>query len=360
MRQSGLVISEARYKVARAPLVTPFRIATGQHDELENVFLVVELEGGVKGFGEAAVATHITGETVAQTVSNLGAAAAVLPGCDISDPFALCRALQPQFQGNHAGLAALEMAVLDAFTRAFRLPLWALFGDRPAPLCTDITVVIGSREEAEGLAQDFYGRGFRTFKIKVGGNLDLDAQRVLAVARRAPRSGLILDANQSFTAETMLKFLKTLRAKGVTPALLEQPVPKADLEGLRKLTRVSGVRVCADESAGSLKDVTRLLQDKLVGAVNVKFMKSGILEGVEIARVARAHGAQLMIGGMMESALAVTAAAHLAAGIGGFDFVDLDTTFFIKGPLSRTPYLDARGRFDLSQAKAGIGVTVKI
>jgi len=341
-------------------LVRPFRIATGQHDELENVFLVVKLESGVKGFGEAAVARHITGETIEQTVKNLGAVAYGLKGCDISDPFAMCRALKPVLDGNHAALAALEMAVLDAFTRSLRIPLWRLFGDRPARLATDITIVIGSVAEAEAGAEDYYGRGFRAFKIKVGRDADLDLKRVLAVAKRAPHSALILDANQGFTAETMLGFLKTLRARGVTPVLLEQPVPKADLDGLRKLTRLAGVPVCADESAGSFQDVARLLKDNVVNAVNVKFMKSGILEGAEIARLARAKGARLMIGAMMESALSITAAAHCAAGMGCFDFIDLDTTFFLKGPLSCAPYLDAQGRFDFSGARAGIGVAVRI
>jgi L-alanine-DL-glutamate epimerase-like enolase superfamily enzyme len=341
-------------------LAKPFRIATGQHDELENVIFAVELVGGVEGFGEAAVATHITGETVEQTVKNLGAVASGLKGRDISDPFALCRALKPVLDGNHAALAAVEMAVLDAFTRSLSVPLWSLFGDRPARLATDITIVIGSVEEAEAVTEDFYGRGFRAFKIKVGKDADLDQARVLAVAKRAPRSALILDANQGFTAGTMLKFLKTLRAKGVTPVLLEQPVPKADVDGLRKLTRLAGVPVCADESAGSLQDVTRLLKDNVVNAVNVKFMKSGILEGADIARLARAKGAKLMIGAMMESALSITAAAHFAAGMGCFDFIDLDTTLFLKGPLSRSPYLDAYGCFDLSSARAGIGVAVGI
>ena len=59
---------------------------------------------------------------------------------------------------------------------------------------------------------------------------------------------------------------------------------------------------------------------------------------------------------MMESALSITASAHLAAGLGCFDFLDLDTTFFIKGDLSHSPCLDNSGRFDLHNAGPGIGV----
>jgi L-alanine-DL-glutamate epimerase-like enolase superfamily enzyme len=89
-------------------------------------------------------------------------------------------------------------------------------------------------------------------------------------------------------------------------------------------------------------------------------MKSGILEAEAIARAVRAAGLELMLGAMMESSLAITAAAHMAAGMGCFRFIDLDTTYFIKGPLARMPYLDGKGCFDLSCAGAGIGVIPRL
>ena len=89
-------------------------------------------------------------------------------------------------------------------------------------------------------------------------------------------------------------------------------------------------------------------------------MKSGILEGAAIARAARGAGMELMIGAMMESSLAITASAQVASGMGCFRFIDLDTTYFLRGPLARSPYLDGKGCFDLSAARAGIGVTVRL
>ena len=64
-----------------------------------------------------------------------------------------------------------------------------------------------------------------------------------------------------------------------------------------------------------------------------------------------------MIGGMMESNLAMTTSAHLAAGLGCFDFIDLDTPFFIKGEVNRNSYLSVDGVYDLSKVKAGIGIS---
>ncbi|MEI8010929.1 MAG: dipeptide epimerase [Candidatus Omnitrophota bacterium] len=354
----SLIVKKVQVLSLHAPLCSPFRIATGQHDALENVLLRIELVDGIVGFGEAAVATHITGETIARTTDNLKESGAALVGEDIADYRSLLYSFQERFNGNHAGLAAFEMAVLDAFCCSMKIPLWRLFGGRPAKMSTDITVVIGSVEEAEAWTKDFYKRGFRSFKVKVGRDPDLDIERVKMVVKCAPRASIILDANQAFSASSMLKFLKALKAKGICPALLEQPVAKADWDGLRELTRVSGVPVCADESVGSLASAVFALKTGAVNAVNIKLMKSGFLEGAAIARLAQARGAKLMMGAMMESALAITAGAHLAAGLGGFEFIDLDTTFFIKGPHARSPYLNAKGQFDLSKASAGIGVKV--
>jgi len=364
MERVSFVIDDAVAAIIRAPLVTPFRIATGQHDELANVFLRLRTSDGLCGYGEAAVATHITGETVAATLTNLQAAAAALRGRRIDDPEEVCREFSPAFAGNHAGLAALEMALLDVVSREQGVPFYRLFAPAAAqePLLsfsTDITIVIGSIDEARAAARQFAAQGFKSFKIKIGIDEALDLSRILAVREIAPDSELILDANMGFSADRMLAFLDRLDTCGVQPVLLEQPVPKHDWDGLAAITSAlagSGTLVCADESVGSLADARRAIDNGAVSAINVKFMKSGILEGAEIARLASSQGIRLMLGAMMESALAITASAHFAAGLGCFEFMDLDTTFFLKGELAHSPYLDSSGRFDLHRAGHGIGV----
>ncbi|HCE69217.1 MAG TPA: dipeptide epimerase [Geobacter sp.] len=364
MQKVSFVIEEAVAAIIRAPLVTPFRIATGQHDELANVFLRLRTTDGVCGYGEAAVATHITGETVAATLANLQAAAAALRGRGIDDPEEACREFAARFEGNHSGLAALEMALLDISSRMQGIPLYRLFAPAAAKenvlsFATDITIVIGSLDEARAAARQFTDQGFTVFKIKVGLDEELDLKRVLAVREIAPASGLILDANMGFSAGRMLAFLDRLDRHGARPLLLEQPVPKHDWDGLAAITAAlagSGTLVCADESVGSLADARRAIDNGAVSAINIKSMKSALLESAGIARLAASRGMPLMLGAMMESALSITASAHLAAGLGCFDFMDLDTTFFIRGELARSPYLDGSGRFDLQGAGPGIGV----
>jgi L-alanine-DL-glutamate epimerase-like enolase superfamily enzyme len=220
--------------------------------------------------------------------------------------------------------------------------------------------VIGSLEETMLKAKEFYAQGFRAFKIKVGKDFDLDIKRVCAVSQIVKKSQIILDANQGFTAPQTLRFLKELAHARVVPELIEQPVAKGDWEGLRQVTRSTKVCVCADESASSVADALRIIKDKSAGAINIKLMKTGIVHAVCIARWAKANNIKLMIGGMMESNLAMTASAHLAAGLGCFDFIDLDTPFFIKGAVAKNPYLSSKGIYDLSKAKAGIGIKSRI
>jgi len=364
MERVSFVIDEAVATVIRSPLLTPFRIATGQHDELENVFLRLRTTDGICGYGEAAVASHITGETVAATLANLQTAAVALQGRRIDDPVETCREFSPSFTGNHAALAALEMAILDICSRIRGIPFYELFSPVAArkPLlafATDITIVIGTLEEARTATEKYAAQGFKTFKIKIGANEELDLSRILAVRTVAPDCKLILDANMGFSADRMLAFLDKLDHHGAQPVLLEQPVPKHDWDGMTAITVAlagSGTLVCADESVGSLADARRAIDSNAVSTINIKFMKSGILEGAEIARLAHSHGIPLMLGAMMESALSITAAAHFAAGLGCFDFIDLDTTFFIKGDLAHSPYLNSSGRFDLSHADRGIGI----
>ncbi len=349
-------IRKAEARIWRAKLVRPFSIAKGQHDLLENVLFSIELSQGVRGFGEAPVATHITGETVSGTLHNLQKAAREISGREWGSLRDISAEYRKKFSGNTCALAALEMALLDATTRSQGIPLWRLWGRKLRTLRTDMTVVLGDVPEAEAAAREILGRGIRSFKVKIGRDFGLDLRRVAAIAGLAGKCPIYLDANQGFTAAQTLKFLKELAKLKIKPALIEQPVPKGDWEGLTKVTRESRILVCADESVSSLEDARRLVREKAAGSINIKFAKTGVLEAYEIARLAKRHSIKLMIGTMMETPLAVTAAAHFAAGVGGFDFIDLDASFFMAERVTRGSFVNRAGLYDLRKVKKGIGV----
>ena len=355
MNKPSLIV-KTHLKFFQAPLNQPFRVASGQHDRLENILFTIELRDGTKGYGEAAVATHITGETIGQTLKNLKGIAFWLEGRAIADYLDISAQLHERLPHNQSALAAVEIAVFDALTRYLHVPLWRLWASKPKILRTDITIVIADLEETKVKTRAFKAQGFRAFKIKIGRDMDLDFKRVEAVDKIAPRSQIILDANQGYTSVETLQFLKRLSKAGIVPVLIEQPVSRSDWEGLKKVTRESKICVCADESSSSLADALRIIKEKAAGAINVKLMKTGLVHAFEISRLAHAAGVKLMIGGMMESNLSMTASAHLAAGLGYFDFIDLDTPFFIKGETARNPYLSSQGIYDLSKVKTGIGI----
>lgn len=357
MNKSSLITKTA-VTLLQAPLYQPFRVATGQHDQLENILFSLELKDGTKGHGEAAVATHITGETIEQTLKNLRVIAQWLKGLAVEEYLNISQQLHERMSHNQSAVAAAEMAIFDALTRYLHIPLWRLWNSKTKPIRTDITIVIADLDETKAKARAFKAQGFRAFKIKIGRDMDLDFKRVVAVCTIAPKAQIILDANQGYTSKDTLQFLKLLNRVGIVPDLIEQPVPKADWEGLKRVTRESKVCVCADESASSLSDAVRIIKEKAAGAINIKLMKTGLVHALEISRLAHAAGVKLMIGGMMESNLAMTASAHLATGLGYFDFIDLDTPFFIKGEVARNPYLSPQGVYDLSKVKIGIGISV--
>lgn len=351
-------IKKFSVKELDAELFTPFTISTGSHKSLENAVFALEAADGTKGYGEAAIATHITGETRVATVKSLRRAGELLTGLDAADYLgAMCR-LERLLDGNRAALAAAEMAVLDLATRLQGVSLWRFFGARSPRLKTDVTVVIGGADAAYDFTLKMRRRGFRIFKIKTGVDMDEDFRRLEAVRRAAPGCAVYLDANCAYTAKEAEKFLKELIRRGIRPEVVEQPVKKDDIDGLAYLSRRLPMPVCADESAYSLDDVFNLIRRNAVTAVNIKLTKLGFLRAREVWALAKAKGLKLMMGEMLESELASCAAAHFAGGLGGFDFIDLDTPFFIKDSGMRgASFLSSDGVYSLDRVKAGIGVT---
>lgn len=108
----------------------------------------------------------------------------------------------------------------------------------------------------------------------------------------------------------------------VTPILFEQPVHRDNWEGLGYVTNIAkekyGVSVAADESCRGLIDVKKIAEGKLADVINIKLAKVGVVAALEIVEAARESGLDLMIGGMVETRLAMGFAGHLAAGLGCF------------------------------------------
>src|SRR5947209_19916614 len=146
-----------------------------------------------------------------------------------------------------------------------------------------MSIPLVTPEHGYQLAKETVARGITSIKIKVGGNIRDDVARVEAIREGAPGLGLILDANQGYTANEALLCLEALNDRDIRPLLMEQPVHKDDYEGLRYITQHTTVPVAADESASNAAAVARLLTMGAVSTVNIKLMKAGIVEALDIA-----------------------------------------------------------------------------
>lgn len=340
------------------PLNEPFGIAGGAQDLARNLLVTVELADGTRGYGEAAPFPAFNGETQELARTAVQTARTLLEGADVREWRRIAAALRGAIGPVGSAQCALETAVLDALTRRARTPLWAFFGGASTSLETDMTITTGSVEQAAAAARAILARGIRTIKVKIGsGDLTQDIERVTAIHAAAPAAPLILDGNCGFSADTALQLLAVLDQRGIAPALFEQPVRKDAWDDLRLVTRWGRVPVAADETVGGVAEALRLAQERAAQVVNIKLMKCGIVEALDIAAVCRAANLRLMIGGMVESILAMTTSACFAAGQGGFQFVDLDTPMFLAENPFAGGFRQAGGLLSLEHIEAGHGVT---
>jgi L-alanine-DL-glutamate epimerase-like enolase superfamily enzyme len=335
----------------------PFGIAGGAQLQAKNVLVELELSNGVRGIGEAAPFPAVNGETQADVLRHQSDAQRALVGLDARRYRHVAHAAREVLGAVPSARCAVETALFDALCRSARTSLWSFFGGAEPELSTDITVPTGDREHARKSAARAIEAGFRTLKVKVGGTaLEVDVERLRAIHEASPDAELILDANASLSAAAALELLEGLGALRQRVALFEQPCRADDLDALESIARTGRVLVAADESARSASDVARIAQRNAASVVNIKIMKTGLVEAWDMVGCARSHGLGLMVGGMVETELAMTTSACFAAGIGGFRFVDLDTPLFMA-PRPLTGGFEQSGpRLGLTHIESGHGV----
>ncbi len=336
----------------------PFGIASGAQQRAANVLVTVRLSDGTTGIGEAAPFPAVNGETQSAVLGTLSAVGSALEGLDAMRWRPTISVAEHALRGTPSALAAFESALFDALCRRARISLWAFFGGAETTLVSDITIPTGSTEQARAGAARAVAAGFATLKVKVGGvPFDHDRARLGAILAAAPGTRLVLDANASFSAPEALELLESLGHDRGQVALFEQPTGKRDWDGLRKVREHGGVPVVADESACSAADVISLIGERAVDGINIKTMKCGVVEALDMIAIARSAGLSLMIGGMVESKLSMTVSACLAAGVGGFTHVDLDTPWFMKGAPFEGGWVEQGSTLRVDHITSGHGVT---
>jgi L-Ala-D/L-Glu epimerase len=304
-----------------------FRIARGASDVRENLLVEVEHEGRV-GLGEAAPIRRY-GEDRASAAS----AVDVMAG-KLADPRAFTLAArEAAVEGQRSAEAAVDMALHDLAGRRLGVPLYELLGLDPRRTPeTSFTIGLDTPEVVARKVKE--AAAYPILKVKMG---SADDREVLTAVRDTTDRTIRVDANEGWTASEAVERLHWLAHLGVE--LVEQPLPADQLEATRALRRLSPLPFYADESVHRAEDVP-----KLAGAfdgINVKLMKcGGLAEAMRMIAVARAHGMKVMLGCMIESSLAITAAAHLSPLV---DTADLDGNLLLdRDPFTGATVVDGR------------------
>jgi len=319
-----------------------FRLARGDSDSRRVVVVEIE-DDGLIGRGEAAPIARYGQDAASaalaaeQMVTRLGD----LRAFDSA-------AARAAVAGEPAAEAAIDMALRDLAGKRLGVPLFELMGIDPSSMpVTSFTIGMDTPEIVAQKVRE--AAGFEVLKVKMGSK---DDQKVLETVRSMTSCSVRVDANEGWTLEDALERLEWLQEMGVE--LVEQPLPADRLDEMRELKKQSPLPLIADESVARADDIPRLA-DAFDG-INIKLMKCGGLgEAVRMIHVARAHGMTIMLGCMVESSLAITAAAHIAPLV---DYADLDGNLLI----TNDPFVGAEVRHGklVLPSEPGLGVRERV
>ncbi len=349
-------IKKVTVEAINIALDEPFTISIGTKYNIENALITIQLEDGTEGYGEASPLEPINGENQATALATLNSCRDFLNGRDVSDYRKISGQLKSVFGFQVTARCAVEMALLDAYTKSLNTPLYKFLGGVENIIETDYTVDIVPAATAKTNSRKLAGKGYKVLKTKVGKNIIEDIDRILAIKDGAPGCSITLDANQGYSPCEAVHFLEELEKQNIRPLLFEQPVIKHDLAGMKFVKEHTSVPIAADESVFTTSDALNIVKTGCADIINIKIMKSGIIETLDIAAIARSANIKLMIGCMLESKLALGCSVHVAAGLGGFSYIDLDPHIdpkdepFSGGPLFRDPV------YSLVDSVPGIGV----
>ncbi len=341
------------------PLRKPFKTALRTVENVEDILVRVTTDTGAVGYGEAPPTAVITGDTkgsIRCAVEDFIRPA--LLGMDIEDLDGVMTRLHGAIVKNTSAKAAVDMAVYDLYARRFDAPLYKLLGGGSDTVETDITISVNPVPKMIEDSLEAVREGYNILKVKVGKEGLADVSRIAGI-RKAVGSGVRIrvDANQGWTAREAVRIITAMEDKGLNIELVEQPVPAHDLDGMRAVTRAVGTPILADESVFSPQDANEIIRTRAADLINIKLMKTGgIWQALKICALAEMYGVECMMGCMLESKLAVSAAAHLAAAKNIITRADLDGPSLCRiDPYTGGPVYD-RGLIHMTDAP-GIGIT---
>lgn len=298
-----------------------FTISRESHDFQET--LIVELiSDGFSGFGEATSNPYYN-STVDKMTVIITKNMAFITSLSQEKPADFWSKLQPIFKNDLFALCALDMAFNDLYARKQYKKLYEVWGLKTDknPM-TDYTIGIDSVDKMVAKMKEL---PWPIYKIKLGTKNDIE---IVTELRKHTDAIFRIDANCGWTADEAIENSFKLKELGVE--FLEQPLKADDLEGAKKLYKESALPIIADESCIIETDVEKCVG--LFHGVNVKLTKcGGLTPGKRMLENARKLGLKTMVGCMTESAIGISAIAHLLPLL---DYVDMDGSLLLKNDIA--------------------------
>lgn len=194
---------------------------------------------------------------------------------------------------------------------------------------------VDSKSDVENILNWYPGT--RVVKIKVGGDLDLDIQRIKNTLAVKPSCKIRLDVNGSWSvAQAESAMAQIIDAVGLDAIeYIEQPV--ATLEELKRLQLP--IPVVGDEVIRKAKDPFAL---DLSGAVDILMLKVAPLGGIKRAmKIAAHHKLPVVVSSALESAIGISHGLRLAGTLPELNYAcGLGTGRLLANDVAELPIVD--------------------
>lgn len=304
----------------------PFVISTGTMDYAQNVLIRIHTDAGLIGVGECSAFPVITGETQDSCFVMAQHFARLWKGKDAAALNERLDELDHAVEGNHTAKSAFDIALYDLAAKQANLPLYKYLGGYFFMPESDLTIGIDTVEKMAATAKDFVeNRGVNIIKIKLGKNAREDVERVRAIRKMVGSEvALRLDANQGWSYEEAHMALKEMESLDIQ--FCEQPMSKTQDDKVEALSQATAIPLMADESVFSVTDAKLLTTNSGFRYVNIKLCKAGgIRQAMQLHTICAEKNIPNMLGGMLESRVALSANVHMALACPNIQFYDMDT-----------------------------------
>jgi L-alanine-DL-glutamate epimerase-like enolase superfamily enzyme len=342
------------------PMLKPVIMAGEEVRRAENVLVRVEADNGVIGWGEAASAPVMTGDTLESIVSAVHYLNATLLRRDATDITGALTAMDGRMYGNHGAKAAIEIALHDLIGRATGKPVFALLGNKKRSRMALLGVIGGGDYQGDLRdAERKKAAGFTAYKIKVGIDTpENDAARTRDICK-VLGSGMLIsaDANQGYSTEQALAYVGAVNGSGLD--FFEQPVIGHNLAGMAEVAAATDIAIGADEGIHSLEDIRQHHERKAARGVSLKAIKLGGIRALtEAGNLCDRLGMSVNISCKTgESSVACAAALHAASVIPNMAWGLTLTHTGLAEDVVASPISTAKGHAD-GLDRPGLGVDV--